>query len=253
MAGSERLAGKTAVVTGAASGFGRGIAERFVAEGARVAVLDIDGDAAEDVARAIGPAAIALSCDVSKAGEVRQAADAAIGAFGAVDIVVNNAGISHANGPLLGVDETMFDRIFAVNVKSIFHAVHAFVPHWRSIGRGVMINIGSTAGIRPRPGLTWYNASKGAVNVLTKSLAVELAPDNVRVCGIAPVMGETALLETFMGMKDTPENRARFVATIPMGRMSRPDDIANAALYLASDEASLVTGVNLEVDGGRCV
>ena len=253
MAETGRLAGKTAVITGAASGFGRGIAERFAQEGARVAVLDIDGDAAEDVARAIGPAAVALSCDVSKAGEMRQAADAAIEAFGEVDIVVNNAGISHANGPLLAVDEMMFDRLFAVNVKSIYHACHAFVPHWRAIGRGVMINIGSTAGIRPRPGLSWYNATKGAVNVLTKSLAVELAPDKVRVCGIAPVMGETALLETFMGAKDTPENRARFVATIPLGRMSRPDDIANAALYLASDEASLVTGVNLEVDGGRCV
>ncbi len=253
MSQSARLAGKTAVVTGAASGFGQGIAERFAAEGARVAVLDIDAEGAERVAKGIGAAAIALGCDVSKAGEVTQAADAAIGAFGEIDIVVNNAGVSHANGPLLGVDEATFDKIFAVNVKSIYHACHAFVPHWRAIGRGVMINIGSTAGLRPRPGLTWYNASKGAVNLLTKSLAVELAPDNVRVCGIAPVMGETGLLETFMGMKDTPENRARFLATIPLGRLSRPDDIANAALYLASDEASLVTGVNLEVDGGRCV
>jgi len=152
------------------------------------------------------------------------------------------------------IDEAAFDKVFAINVKSIFHFTREMVPRWRAAGTGgVMINIGSTAGIRPRPGLTWYNGSKGAVNLLTKSLAVELAPDRIRVCGIAPVMGETGLLETFMGMPDTPENRARFVATIPLGRMSRPQDIAGAALYLASDEASLVTGVNLEVDGGRCV
>ncbi|MEO1105447.1 MAG: SDR family oxidoreductase [Pseudomonadota bacterium] len=170
-----------------------------------------------------------------------------------LDIVVNNAGWSHPNQPLLEVDEAAFDKVFAINVKSIYHFTHAFVPHWRSIGRGVMINIGSTAGLRPRPGLTWYNGSKGAVNILTKSLAVELAPSNIRVCGIAPVMGETALLETFMGMPDTPENRKKFIATIPLGRLSQPLDIANAALYLASDEANFVTGVNLEVDGGRCV
>jgi len=249
----DRLAGKTAVVTGAASGFGRGIAERFAAEGARVAVLDIDAAGAEAVAGAIGAAAVPFTCDVTDGAAVARVAEATVAEFGAVDILVNNAGTSHRNGPLLDVDEAMFDKVFAVNVKSIFHACHAFVPHWRSLGRGVMINIGSTAGIRPRPGLTWYNASKGAVNLMTKSLAVELAPDGIRVCGIAPVMGETALLETFMGTTDTPENRARFVATIPLGRMSKAEDVANAALYLASDEASLVTGVNLEVDGGRCV
>lgn len=249
----DRLAGKTAVVTGAASGFGRGIAERFAAEGARVAVVDLNADGAREVAGAIGGGAVAMGCDVARAEDVARVAAEAVAAFGAVDVLVNNAGISHANGPLLDVDEATFDRIYAVNVKSIFNACHAFVPHWREIGRGVMINIGSTAGIRPRPGLTWYNASKGAVNVLTKSLAVELAPDGIRVCGIAPVMGETGLLETFMGMKDTPENRKRFLATIPLGRLSTPADIAAAALYLASDEASLVTGVNLEVDGGRCV
>lgn len=253
MSSSDRLAGKTAIITGAASGFGRGIAERFAEEGARVGVVDINGDGAAAVARDIGNPATPFVCDVASAEAMRQTAEAAIEAFGEIDIVVNNAGWSHVNGPLLSVDEATFDKVFDINVKSIFHACHAYVPHWRAIGRGVMINIGSTAGIRPRPGLTWYNASKGAVNLMTKSLAVELAPDKIRVCGIAPVMGETALLETFMGMKDTPENRAKFVATIPLGRMSRASDIANAALYLASDEASLVTGVNLEVDGGRCV
>ncbi|GAB5375567.1 MAG: SDR family oxidoreductase [Acuticoccus sp.] len=253
MAQSDRLAGKAAVVTGAASGFGRGIAARFAAEGARVAVVDLNGDKAEEVAREIGEAAIAVACDVARAADMTRMAETAIEAFDTVDIVVNNAGISHPNGSMLEVDEATYDRIFDVNVKSIYHACHAFVPHWRRVGHGVMINIGSTAGVRPRPGLAWYNASKGAVNLLSKTLAVELAPDNIRVCGIAPVMGETALLETFMGVPDTPENRARFIATIPLGRMSTPADIANAALYLASDEASLVTGINLEVDGGRCV
>ncbi|MEM0906234.1 MAG: SDR family oxidoreductase [Pseudomonadota bacterium] len=253
MAATQRLAGKTSVVTGAASGFGEAIAQRFAAEGARVAVLDLNGDGAKSVAARIGHNAIALTCDVTRADDMANAAQEAIASFGTVDILVNNAGTSHPNGPLLSVDEATFDQVFAVNVKSIFHACHAYVPHWRSTRRGVMINIGSTAGVRPRPGLSWYNASKGAVNLLTKSLAVELAPDGVRVCGIAPVMGETALLETFMGVPDTPENRKRFIASIPLGRLSVPDDIAHAAVYLASDEASMVTGVNLEVDGGRCV
>jgi 3-oxoacyl-[acyl-carrier protein] reductase len=168
-------------------------------------------------------------------------------------VVINNAGVSHRNRPMLEVDEAEFDRVFAVNVKSIFHMAHAAIPVMRAQGGGVIINVGSTAGLRPRPGLTWYNGSKAAANLLSKSMAVELAPDRIRVCGIAPVIGETALLETFMGVPDTPENRAKFLATIPLGRMSQPRDIANAALYLASDEADLVTGVVLEVDGGRCV
>jgi len=253
MAENGRLAGKTAVVTGAASGFGRAIAQRFAAEGAKVAVLDINADGAAAVAREIGDAASVIVADVSDGADMARAAGEAFARFGELDILVNNAGWSHKNSPLLEVDEAAYDKVFAINVKSIFHSVQAFVPHWRQIGRGVMINIGSTAGIRPRPGLTWYNATKGAVNLITKSLAGELAPDRIRVCGIAPVMGDTALLSTFMGMEDTPQNREKFIATIPLGRMSTGTDIANAALYLASDEASLVTGVNLEVDGGRCV
>ncbi|MCF3935921.1 SDR family oxidoreductase [Acuticoccus sp. M5D2P5] len=253
MPDSQRLEGKTAVITGAASGFGRAIAERYAAEGARVAVLDINGDGATAVARAIGNAATPITVDVADGPSVDAAIQSAIEAFGEIDILVNNAGWSHPNRPIMEIDEAAFDKVFAINVKSIFLFTRAIVPHWRSIGHGMMINIGSTAGLRPRPGLSWYNGTKGAVNTLTKSLAVELAPDKIRVCGIAPVMGETGLLETFMGMPDTPENRARFIATIPLGRMSKPADIANAALYLASDEADLVTGVNLEVDGGRCI
>jgi 3-oxoacyl-[acyl-carrier protein] reductase len=248
-----RLQNKTALVTGAASGFGTGIAQTFAREGARVAVLDINGEGAKAVAADIGDAALALTCNVADGAEVKQAVDAALEAFGRLDIVVNNAGVSHRNSPLLSIDEAEFDRVYAVNVKSIFHMAHAAVPVMRGQGGGVIINITSTAGLRPRPGLVWYNGSKGAANVITKSMAVELAPDNIRVCGIAPVIGETALLETFMGVPDTPENRAKFLATIPMGRMSQPRDIANAALHLASDDSDFLTGLIMEVDGGRCV
>jgi len=248
-----RLKGKRALVTGAASGFGRAIAETYVREGAKVAVVDINGDAAEAVASRIGDHAIPVTCDVAKGDQVRAAVEQTIKAFGGLEIVVNNAGVSHKNRPMLEVGEAEFDRVFNVNVKAIFHMAHAVVPHFRSVGGGVILNVGSTAGIRPRPGLTWYNSSKGAANLMSKSMAVELAPDRIRVCALAPVMGETALLETFMGMADTPENRARFVSTIPLGRMSQPQDIANAALWLASDEAGFITGVVLEVDGGRCV
>ncbi|MEM8876669.1 MAG: SDR family oxidoreductase [Pseudomonadota bacterium] len=248
-----RLAGKSAIVTGAASGFGKEIAKRFVREGARVAIVDINEEGAEAVAAEIGDAAVAVICDITQADQVNASVRAAAEAFGQVDILINNAGWSHPNGPLLEVDEATFQKVYDINVKSIFHYTHAIVPHWRDIGGGVMINIGSTAGIRPRPGLTWYNSSKGAVNLMTRSLAAELAPDGIRVCGVAPVIGATPLLETFMGVPDTPENRAKFIATIPLGRMSQPEDIANATLFLASDEAEFVTGVILEVDGGRTI
>lgn len=248
-----RLQGKATFVTGAASGFGRGIAERFIEEGAKVAVVDLNGDGANAVADALGDAAIPLTCDVSKGDQMQTAIDAAIEAFGGLDVVVNNAGWSHRNMPLLDVDYETFKRVYEINVDSIYHCTQAIVPHWRTRGSGVMINVGSTAGIRPRPGLTWYNSTKGAVHLMTKSMAVELAPDKIRVCGIAPVIGATGLLETFMGQPDTPEVREKFLATIPMGRLSTPRDIANAALYLASDDAEFLTGVIIEVDGGRTI
>lgn len=247
-----RLSGKCAIVTGAAQGFGLGIAETFAREGARVAIFDIQGEAAGAAAQKIGQGAIGLACDLSKADSVKAAVAATMQAFGQVDIAVNNAGITHRNQPMLDVGEEEFDRVFAVNVKSIYLMAQALVPHFRARKSGVIINIGSTAGIRPRPGLAWYNASKGAVNLLSKSMAVELAPDNIRVCALAPVAGETPLLHMFMG-EDTPEKRAAFKASVPLGRFSTPQDIANAALYLASDEANFITGVVLEVDGGRCI
>ena len=250
---SQRLNGKAALVTGAASGFGEAIAKLYAQEGARVAVVDLNAEGAARVAAEIGDAAIAAPCDVTRRDQVDAAVATAIDAFGDLEIVVNNAGTSHPNQPLMEVDEAAFDRVYAVNVKSIFHMTQAVTPHLRARGGGVMINVTSTAGLRPRPGLTWYNGSKGAANILTKSLAVELAPDKIRVCAIAPVMGETALLETFMGMPDTPENRAKFIATIPLGRMSKPADIANAALMLVTDESEFLSGVVLEVDGARCV
>jgi 3-oxoacyl-[acyl-carrier protein] reductase len=247
-----RLKDKTALVTGAGQGFGYGIAEVFAREGARVACLDLKSDVADAAARRIGAGAIALTADVSKREDVERAARQAIEAFGRVDIVVNNAGTTHRNKPIMEVEEAEFDRIFAVNVKSILLTAQAFVPHMRSHGGGALINVGSTAALRPRPGLTVYNASKGAVHVMTKSMAVELAPDKIRVCALAPVAGETPLLAMFMG-EDTPEKRAAFKATVPLGRFSKPEDIGLAALYLASDDANFLTGVVLEVDGGRCI
>jgi 3-oxoacyl-[acyl-carrier protein] reductase len=248
-----RLANKTAIVTGAASGFGAEIARVFAREGARVAVLDINVDGAASIALEIGPAAIAIAADVTKRADIDAAVAQALAAFGRLDIVVNNAGWSHKNRPMLEVSEEEFDRVYAVNVKSIFHMAHAAVPVMAAQGGGVIVNIGSTAGIRPRPGLTWYNGSKAAVNLLSRSMAVELAPQKIRVNCIAPVMGATGLLEQFMGLPDTSENRAKFIATVPLGRLSTPRDIANACLWLASDEAEFVTGVVLEVDGGRTI
>ena len=248
-----RLKSKVAIVTGAGGGFGEGIARRFAVEGASVVVVDLRTEAAERVAAEIGPEAIAVTADVSLEAEVAAVMSRTQAAFGVPNILVNNAGTTYRNQPLLDVSEAEFDRVFRVNVKSIFHFVRAVVPPMRDAGGGVIINVGSTAGIRPRPGLTWYNASKGAVNLMSKSLAVELAPWNIRVNALAPVMGETGLLEAFMGLPDTPENRARFIAGIPLGRLSRPDDIAGAALYLASDDAAFITGVELPVDGGRTI
>ncbi|WP_284178762.1 SDR family oxidoreductase [Rhabdaerophilum sp. SD176] len=249
-----RLKGKTALVTGAGSGFGEGIARTFAREGARVAIVDINLDGAKRVAASIGASAIAVEADLTSAAQTEAAVKAAAEfGGGRLDIVVNNAGWSHRNKPMMEVTEEEFDRVYAINVKAIFHMSRAIIPHYRAKGGGVIINIGSTAGIRPRPGLTWYNSTKGAVNLLSRSMAVELAPDRIRVNCVAPVIGATGLLEQFMGMPDTPENRAKFLGTIPLGRFSTPDDIANACLYLASDEAEFITGVVLEVDGGRTI
>lgn len=247
---ADRLAGKTALVTGGGSGFGAGIVEAYAREGAAVTIFDLDGPAAERVAERTG--ARVLVGDVTRSDDVEAAVRTA-SEGGRLDIVVNNAGWTHRNRPLMEVTEADFDRIFEINVKAVFLMTRAVVPLMRGHGGGVILNIGSTAGIRPRPGLTWYNASKGAVNLVSRSLAVELAPDAIRVNCIAPVMGVTGLLEAFMGLPDTPENRAKFVATIPLGRLSTPDDVAGAAVYLASDEAGFVTGVVLEVDGGRTI
>lgn len=246
-----RLQGKVALVTGAAQGFGAEIARLFAREGAKVACLDLNAAGAEAIAAELGGAGLALAGDVSVLADAKAAVDKTLAAFGRLDILINNAGTSHRNKPMLDVSEAEFDRVFAVNVKSIFAFAHAAVPVMVTAG-GVIINIGSTAGIRPRPGLTWYNGTKGAVHLMTKSMAVELAPKKIRVCALAPVAGETPLLEMFLGA-DTPEIRAKFVGTVPLGRFSQPRDIANAALFLASDEAEFLTGVILEVDGGRCV
>jgi 3-oxoacyl-[acyl-carrier protein] reductase len=248
-----QLKNKIAIVTGSGGGFGEGIAQAYVHEGARVIVADINGDAAKRVASALGANASAFTCDVTRADQVQALVAHCVSTFGIPDIVVNNAGTTHKNRPMLEVDEAMFDKVFAVNVKSIFHMAHAVVPLMRQNKHGVILNIGSVAGIRPRPGLSWYNASKGAVNLLSKSMAVELGPENIRVNAICPVMGVTGLFEDFMGLPDTPTNRAKFLGTIPLGRFAQASDVAAAAVFLASDAAEFFTGLEMPVDGGRTI
>ena len=244
--------GKTAIITGGASGFGAGIVAKFVAEGARVLIADINAEAANALAHELGSHATAMGVDVSKRDSVNAMAEAALKLFGELDILVNNAGVTHLPAPLDEISEADFDRVLAVNVKSVYLTAHALVPHMKARRQGVILNIASTAAVSPRPRLSWYNASKGWLVTATKSMAVELAPFGVRVNALNPVAGETPLLKTFMG-EDTPEMRAKFLSTIPLGRFSTPADIGNAACYLCSDEASMVTGVALEVDGGRVI
>lgn len=247
-----RLSGKRAVVTGGASGFGAGIVRTFAAEGARVLIADVDGPAAAALARELGAGVIAQHTDVSDGASVAAMAAAVTGAFGGLDILVNNAGIGQTPQPLEETDAALFDRLLAINAKSVFLTARAFVPGLKARGRGAILNIASTGGVSPRPRLAWYNASKGWVIAATRAMAIELAPFGVRVNALNPVAGETPLLATFMGA-DTPEMRERFLASIPMGRFSTPQDIAEAATFLCSDAASLITGVALEIDGGRCI
>ncbi len=244
-----RLQGKTAIVTGGASGFGAGIVRKFLAEGAQVMVADLNESAAQAMA---GENCIAQKVDVSSKDSVAAMIKAAQGAWGQIDILVNNAGITHMPAPLESIEDDEFDRVFAVNCKSVYLTARALVPLWKAGAPGVILNVASTAGVSPRPNLNWYNASKGWMITATRTMAVELAPFGIRVNALNPVAGETPLLKSFMG-EDTPEMREKFLSTIPLGRFSTPEDMGNAACYLCSDEASMITGVCLEVDGGRCI
>ena len=245
-----RLTGKTAIVTGGGSGFGAGIVRAFAREGADVMVADQNINSAMAVAEEVD--GLAFEVDVSSAERVNSMAHAALERWGRVDILVNNAGITHLPKPMEEVEEDEFDRVLNVNAKSVYLTARALVPEMKKAGAGAILNIASTAGISPRPNLNWYNASKGWMITATKTMAVELAPHGVRVNALCPVAGETPLLASFMG-EDTPEMRTKFLSTIPIGRFSNPDDMGNAALYLCSDEASMITGVAMEVDGGRCI
>ena len=247
-----RLKDKTAIVTGAGSGFGKGIAMRFAKEGARVGVIDINAEAAREVASQIGNSAFAMEADVSIDGDVSRMVQEALDRWGQLDILVNNAGTTHRNQPMTEVTEEDYERIFAVNVKSVYLSAKHIVPVMKKQGFGVILNVASTAGVRPRPGLVWYNTSKGAMMTATKAMAIELAGEKIRVNAINPVAGETGMLHLFMG-EDTPEKRAQFISSIPLGRLSLPEDMANAALFLCSDEAEMITGLCMEVDGGRCI
>ena len=247
-----RLSGKTAIVTGGASGFGVGIAAKFIAEGAQVMIADINETAAQTVASELGVNAAGQTVDVSNGPSVQAMATAALDAFGHVDILINNAGVTHLPTALESVSEEDFDRVFNINMKSVYLTARALVPHMKKRGTGTILNVASTAGVSPRPKLNWYNASKGWMINATRSMAVELAPKGIRVNALNPVAGETPLLKSFMG-EDTPEIRAKFLSTIPLGRFSQPEDMGNAACFLCSDEASMITGVAMEVDGGRCI
>ena len=247
-----RLKGRTAIVTGGASGFGEGIVRRFVAEGAKVAIIDLNGAAAEALAAELGDDVVAIAADVSADADVARLTRQTQERLGAIDVLVNNAGVGHTPQPLDALSDAEFDRIWAVNVKSVYLTARHIVPAMKAAGRGAILNVASTGGVSPRPNLTWYNASKGWMIPATRAMAVELAPFGVRVNAINPVAGDTPLLKTFMG-EDTPEIRAKFLASIPLGRFSTPADMGAAAAFLCSDDAAMVTGVAMEVDGGRCI
>jgi 3-oxoacyl-[acyl-carrier protein] reductase len=247
-----RLNGKTAIVTGGASGFGEGIVRKFLSEGAQVVIADINLSAAQIIADELGKESVAVQVDVADGTSVENLQALASEAFGRIDIIINNAGVTHLPTPLDEVSEEDFDRVFTVNCKSVYLMAKSFVPDMKARKCGIILNVASTAGVSPRPNLNWYNSSKGWMNTATKTMAVELAPFGIRVNAVNPVAGETPLLASFMG-EDTPEMRQKFISTIPLGRFSTPQDIANAACYLCSDEASMVTGICMQVDGGRCI
>ena len=247
-----RLQGKVAIVTGGASGFGAGIARKFVAEGARVMIADLNIDMANELAAELGDAVQTIQTNVARDADVAAMVQSTLDAFGQIDILINNAGVTHLPAPMEDVTEDDFDKVFAVNCKSVYLTAKYIVPLMKAQGAGAILNVASTAGVSPRPRLNWYNASKGWMNNATKGMAVELAPAGVRVNALNPVAGDTPLLKSFMG-EDTPQMRAKFLSTIPLGRFSTPEDMGNAACYLFSDEASMITGVCMEVDGGRCI
>ncbi|MEZ8015705.1 MAG: SDR family oxidoreductase [Ascidiaceihabitans sp.] len=247
-----RLQGKVAIVTGGASGFGAGIARKFVAEGARVMIADLNIDMANELAAELGDTVQTIQTNVARDADVAAMVQSTIDAFGQIDILINNAGVTHLPAPMEEVTEDDFDKVFAVNCKSVYLTAKYIVPLMKAQGAGAILNVASTAGVSPRPRLNWYNASKGWMNNATKGMAVELAPAGVRVNALNPVAGDTPLLKSFMG-EDTPQMRAKFLSTIPLGRFSTPEDMGNAACYLCSDEASMITGVCMEVDGGRCI
>ncbi|MFB0931313.1 MAG: SDR family oxidoreductase [Ascidiaceihabitans sp.] len=247
-----RLQGKIAIVTGGASGFGAGIARKFVAEGARVMIADLNIDMANELAAELGDTVQTIQTNVARDADVAAMVQSTIDAFGQIDILINNAGVTHLPAPMEEVTEDDFDKVFAVNCKSVYLTAKYIVPLMKAQGAGAILNVASTAGVSPRPRLNWYNASKGWMNNATKGMAVELAPAGVRVNALNPVAGDTPLLKSFMG-EDTPQMRAKFLSTIPLGRFSTPEDMGNAACYLCSDEASMITGVCMEVDGGRCI
>jgi len=247
-----RLQGKKAIVTGGASGFGEGIVRAFVAAGAQVVIADLNSAAADGLSTDLGAGVYVQEVDVSVDDSVAAMVAASNQMLGGIDILVNNAGIGHAPQELESLPEDEFDRVFAVNAKSVYLTARHVVPIMKLNGSGAILNVASTGGVSPRPNLTWYNASKGWMITATKAMAVELAPKQIRVNAINPVAGNTPLLATFMG-EDTPEIREKFLASIPIGRFSTPADMGAAATFLCSDEAAMVTGIAMEVDGGRCI
>ncbi|MEY2659434.1 MAG: 4-formylbenzenesulfonate dehydrogenase [Pseudomonadota bacterium] len=248
------LNGQRIIVTGAASGFGAEIARHLAGLGARVVVADLNAGGAAAMAlslRESGAQALDCAVDVSQEIEVRHMVQVAVDAWGGLDVLVNNAGTTHKNKPALEVTEEEFDRVFRVNVKGLFWAARAALPVMVAQGSGCVVNVASTTGVRPGPGLTWYSATKAAMINATKGLALEMAPHGVRVNAVNPMIGETPMMTDFMGMEDTPVNRDRFLMRIPLRRFTRPQDVAQAVAFLASPDSSYLTGVCLDVDGGR--